>query len=568
MKNQDKLTRLRHSAAHLLAHAVLELFPNTLLTIGPATQEGFFFDFLPEKNFTDDDLTAIEKRMHEISERDLPITHKHIPKNEARLLYKDNPFKLELIDQIPGDVVGIAQQGDFYDLCRGDHVQSTGQIKYFKLLHTSGSYWRGDKSKQALQRIKGTAFLTAKDVRTFEKRREEALKYDHRKLGKELDLFSFQDAGPGFPFFHPHGKKIINILTNYLRTLLEEAGYQEIATPIMLSDILWRQSGHYEHYKDNMYFSTIDDKSFAIRPMNCPGAILVYKNRPRSYRELPFRLAEFGLVHRYELSGVLHGLFRTRAFTIDDGHIFCTQDQIEQEVLNTIKMTYDVLNQFSFAHITVGLSTKPNNAMGSDELWQKAINALKNALEKADLSYTVYEGEGAFYGPKIEFLIEDSIGRSWQCSTIQLDFFLPENFDLSYVSSEGTKEQPVMIHRAIYGSLERFLGILIEHYKGRLPFWLAPIQIKVLKITDEQTTYAQDLLKTLRQHDIRVQIDTSSDPISGQIKTAQLQRIPWMLICGKKEAENKTVTIRYPDGKQEFGLTIEQILERALKESR
>ena len=563
MLKDKNLEKLRHSAAHLLAHAVKELFPNTKLTIGPATKDGFFYDFLPKQNFREENLTTIKAKMHEIVQRKLTITHKQISKDEARKLYKDNQFKLELIDEIPDDTVGLAEQGNFYDLCKGGHVTSTGELKCFKLLNISGSYWRADKTKTALQRITGTAFFSKKELDNFERRREEAIQYDHRRLGKELDLFSFHEEGVGFPFFHPHGKTILTVLTNYLRSLLEKDGYQEISTPIMLSDELWKQSGHYKHYKDNMYFCGIEEKTYAVKPMNCPGAILIYRERPHSYRELPLRLSEFGLVHRYELSGVLHGLFRARAFTIDDAHVFCTENQIEQEVLNTIAMAYDVYKKFEFTNITVGLSTKPEKAMGSDALWNKATDALKNALNKAERPFEIYEGEGAFYGPKIEFGIEDSMGRTWQCGTVQVDFFQADNFDLSYVTSDGTKARPVMIHRAIYGSFERFFAILLEHYKGKLPFWLAPVQAKVLTITDEQKEYANKILNRLKISGIRTIMDTSSDPISGQIKKAQLQRIPWMLVVGKKEVANNTITIRYLDGKQEFGLTMEQVLKKS-----
>ena len=563
MFKDKNLEKLRHSAAHLLAHAVKELFPNTKLTIGPATKDGFFYDFLPKQNFKEENLTTIEAKMHEIVQRKLTITHKQISKDEARKLYKDNPFKLELIDKIPDDTVGLAEQGNFYDLCKGGHVTSTGELKCFKLLNISGSYWRADKTKTALQRITGTAFFSKKELDNFERRREEAIQYDHRRLGKELDLFSFHEEGVGFPFFHPHGKTILTVLTNYLRSLLEKDGYQEISTPMMLSDELWKQSGHYEHYKDNMYFCSIEEKTYAVKPMNCPGAILIYRERPHSYRKLPLRFSEFGLVHRYELSGVLHGLFRARAFTIDDAHVFCTENQIEQEVLNTIAMAYDVYKKFGFTNIIAGLSTKPEKAMGSDALWNKATDALKNALNKAERPFEIYEGEGAFYGPKIEFGIEDSMGRTWQCGTVQVDFFQAENFDLSYVTSDGTKARPVMIHRAIYGSFERFFAILLEHYKGKLPFWLAPVQAKILTITDEQKEYADKILNTLKINGIRTTMDTSSDPISGQIKKAQLQRIPWMLVVGKKEVANNTITIRYLDGKQEFGLTMEQILKKS-----
>ena len=436
------------------------------------------------------------------------------------------------------------------------------------MLNISGSYWRADRSNQALQRITGTAFFTEKELKKYEKRVEEAQLYDHRRLGKELDLFSFHEEGVGFPFFHPNGKRILNTITSYLRDVLEKSGYQEISTPMMLSAALWKQSGHYAHYKDNMYFCHIEGKQYAIKPMNCPGSILVYKQRPHSYRELPIRLSEFGLVHRYELSGVLHGLFRARAFTIDDGHIYCTKDQIEQEVLSSITTAYDVLKRFNFSNIIIYLSTKPDNAMGSDELWQQATDTLKNSLQKAGLPFTICEGEGAFYGPKIEFHVEDSMERTWQCGTIQIDFFLPENFDLTYVTSQGTKDRPVMIHRALIGSFERFLGILLEHYKGKLPFWLAPVQIKILTITNDQKEYARATLAMLAQNGISVEMDTSSDPISGQIKRAQLQRVPWMLIIGKKEVEKSTFTIRYLDGKQEFGLTQEQLLAKAENEGR
>ncbi len=561
----SQLDKIRHSTAHLLAHAVKELYPDTVLTIGPPTKDGFFYDFLPKTNFRDEDLPKITQRMKEIAERDLALTHKQIPKAEARKIYKDNPFKLELIDLIPGDTVGLAQQGDFDDLCKGGHVKSTGQLKNFKLLHISGSYWRADRDGQPLQRITGTAFATPKELRMYEKRVEEAQKYDHRKLGKQLDLFSFVQEGVGFPFFHAKGQRVVQLLKDDLRATLNKQNYNEIATPIMLSDDLWKQSGHYAHYKDNMFLSEIDEKSYAIRPMNCPGAILTYKERPRSYRELPLKLSEFGLVHRYELSGVLHGLFRVRSFTQDDGHIFCMPNQVEDEVLDTIKAIEKTLKKFGFNNITVALSTKPDNAMGSDAAWESAILSLKNALDRSDLKYVIQEGEGAFYGPKIEFGIEDSMGRSWQCSTVQLDFCNPKNFDLSYIAPSGQKEQPVMIHRAIYGSMERFFGILLEHFKGNLPFWLAPIQVKLLTITDDQKDYAQKIMHQLQEHNIRVAMDESSDPISGKIKTAQLEKVPWMLVMGQKEMDNNTITLRYRNGKQEFGLSLQDVLAKTKK---
>src|SRR5579872_533792 len=560
--NEKDLSVLRHSAAHLLAHAVSELFPSTLLTIGPATKEGFFYDFLPEKNFKDEDLVRIEERMHELSRKNIPLTHKQISKDDARELYKNNPFKLELINDIPGDTVGLAEQGDFYDLCRGGHVHSTGDIQHFKLLFVSGSYWRADKDKQALQRITGTAFFSKQELDAFLQQREDAIQFDHRKLGKELDLFSFHEEGVGFPFFHPNGMIVLNELVAHVKKHLRKAKYQELSTPIMLSDELWRRSGHYQHYKDNMYFSIVDGHSYALKPMNCPGAMLVYKERPHSYRELPLRWSDFGRLHRHELSGVLSGLFRVRAFTQDDAHIFCMPEQIEKEIMDFITVHDQVLQPFGFSNVVIGVSTKPAKAMGSDELWEVAIKALTNALDKAGKSYTIYEGEGAFYGPKIEFGIEDSLKRVWQCGTIQVDFFQPENFDLSYISSEGVKERPVMLHRAIYGSFERFFGIILEHFKGRLPFWLSPVQVKTLTITDDQKEYAAEIMHALFDHGVRVQMDTTSDAISGQIKRAQLERVPMMLVIGKKEVENKTVTLRDLDGKQEFGVTYADLVQK------
>lgn len=563
MSDKNNLEKLRHSAAHLVAQAVVELYPNTLLTIGPATQEGFFYDFLPERNFKEEDLPLIEEKMQEIAERDLPITHEQMSKEKARELFKNNPFKLELIDQIPGDTVGISRQGDFYDLCKGGHVTSTGELKHVKLLGISGAYWRADKNNAALQRISGTAFPSKKELDEYLQKKEDALLFDHRRLGKQLDLFSFHKEGVGFPFFHPKGKQVINRMIDYLRDLHTEYGYQEISTPIMLNEELWKRSGHYDFYKDNMYFSTIDDQTYAIRPMNCPGAFLIYNERPHSYRELPIRLAEFGLVHRHELSGVLHGLMRARSFIIDDAHIICAIDQLEDEISKIIELTYRLLKKFGFSNIKIGLSTKPENALGDAQSWKKAEIALANALKKNNLPYTLQEGEGAFYGPKIEFKILDSMGREWQCGTIQVDFFLPENFDLTYVAKSGKRERPVVIHRAIYGSLERFFAILLEHYKGKLPFWLAPIQMKILTITDAQKEYADKVASKLRNAGFRVEVDESSDQISSKIRSAQLSYIPWMLVVGKKEQERNTVTLRLLDGAQEPHIPLEDLIEKA-----
>jgi len=560
---QKDLKVLRHSAAHLAAHAILELYPDTQLTIGPATEEGFFYDILPSKNLKEEDLPKVEAKMHEIAQRNLAIEHKQIAKEEARNIFKNNPFKLELIDLIADDTVGLSIQGEFRDLCKGGHLQSTGDIQHFKLTGLSGAYWRANRDGQALQRIHGTAFYSQLEMEQSEKAREELIKFDHRRLGKQLDLFSFHDEGVGFPFYHPKGKRVLNILIDYMRKLHRENNYQEIGTPILLSDQLWHRSGHYAFYKENMYFTCVDEQSYAVKPMNCPGAFIVFNTKPRSYRELPLKLAEFGLVHRHELSGALHGLFRVRAFTQDDAHIFCTLNQLEEEISVILKILFQVAKKFDFREIELGLSTKPAKAMGSDEMWEKAIQSLKNALDKFDMPYSIQEGEGAFYGPKIDIKIQDSMKRKWQCGTVQVDFFQPENFDLNYVSPQGTFERPVVIHQAIYGSLERFFAIVLEHYKGDLPFWLAPVQAKILTITDDQKTYAEKLSKEFFDAGIRVQINETSDPINAKIKSAQGERVTWMLVVGKKEVENNTVSLRTLDGVQQNGIQVHELIEKA-----
>lgn len=562
--NLDKdIMALRHSAAHLLAHAVSELYPDTILTIGPATEEGFFYDCLPSKNFKEEDLPKLEARMKEIADRNLPLTHEMMDKAQARELYKNNPFKLELINNIPDAQVGIARQGDFYDLCRGGHVSTTGLIKNVKLTAISGSYWRADRNGQKLQRISGIAFFTPEDLAEYERKKEELAKYDHRRLGKQLDLFSFHDEAVGFPFFHPKGKIIFDLLVDYMRKKQTKLKYTEISTPQLLSDDLWKISGHYAHYKDNMYFCQVDDKMYALKPMNCPGCFLYYNERPRSYRDLPMRIAEFGHVFRHELSGVLHGLLRVRSFTQNDAHIICTPDQMEQVILETFTLIMDVYKKFNFTDFKIALATRPEKAIGSDELWDKATKALENALKKSGVPYEIAEGDGAFYGPKIDPKIKDSMGREWAISTIQVDFFMPENFEIEYVASTGKKERPVAIHRAITGSIERFMAIILEHYKGNLPFWISPVQVSILTITDDQRPYAEKIAQQLNAHNLRVEVDQSSDQIAAKIKRAQEEKIPWMLVLGKKEVENNTITLRHNDGKQEFGLTLEQILQKA-----
>ncbi|MCK4265586.1 threonine--tRNA ligase [Candidatus Babeliales bacterium] len=562
MKKDGRLYALRHSAAHVLAQAVLELYPKTKLTLGPVTENGFFYDFLPEENLKEDDLSKIEAKMREILKKDYKIEGREVSKEEALKIYKDNPFKLEIIKGIEKGPITIFSQGDFFDLCEGNHVESTKEVQHFKLMGISGSYWRGDRDGMALQRISGVAFETAKDLEKYLKRIEEAKLYDHRKLGKELDLFSFHDEAPGSVFFHDKGLKIFNKLIEYSRKMHKD-DYIEIKTPIILHEKLWKTSGHYDNYKENMFFTTIDDANYCIRPMNCPASMLLYNERPHSYRELPLRVAEYGLDHRYELSGVLHGLFRVRSFTMDDAHIFCTLDQVEDEVLKVLELANAMYKKFGFEKIKMILATKPEKAMGSDEVWDKATDALKGALERHGIDFAVSEGDGAFYGPKIELRFEDAMGRDWQCGTIQLDFFQPENFNLEYITSDQSKKRPVIIHRAVYGSLERFIGILLEHYRGHLPFWIAPEQVRVLTITDAQKDYASKVLKELRAHNIEAYLDESGDQIGGQIRKAQVDKIPWMLVIGKKEVENNTVTLRHSDGKQEFGLKLEDIISKA-----
>lgn len=562
MENNQRLHNLRHSAAHLLCQAVLELFPKTIITIGPVTETGFFYDFLPEKNFKEEDLALIENKMHEIAGRNYPILGKQVSKDEARKLFKGNIFKLELIDQIADETVGIYSQGPFYDLCKGGHVSAVGEIKYFKLTSISGAYWRADRSGIALQRIAGIAFLTEQDMKDYFKKIEEAEQNDHRKIGKQLDLFTFNDAAVGFPIFLPKGWTVFNKLIEFERKV-QQGTYQEIRTPLIMNEDLWKTSGHYSHYRENMYYTKIDDVEHCIKPMNCPGGILAYKDKPHSYRELPIRMAELGFVHRHELSGVLHGLFRVRAFTQDDAHIYCTPEQLENEIWGVVTLALKTYKAFGFENVRMGVATRPEKSIGTDENWEKATNALKSALQKNGIDYFIKEGDGAFYGPKIDMMIQDAMGREWQCGTVQVDFFLPQNFDLKYIASDQSKQTPIMIHRVLYGSLERFMGILIEHYKGHFPFWMAPVQARILTITDQQMEYAKSIYSELLKNNIRVEIDESNDQISAKIRQAQLDKIPWMLVLGKKEVEAGTITLRHVDGKQEFGLKIDDLLNKA-----
>lgn len=556
------LHALRHSAAHLLAQAVLELFPGTQLTIGPVTEHGFFYDVLPPRTFTPEDLPVIEKRMHELAKKNYPIVGGQVPKDEARALYTDNKFKLELIDGIPGDTVGIYHQGDFFDLCKGGHVDALGEIKHFKLTAVSGSYWRADRNGIALQRISGVAFMTKEDLDGYFTRLEEAKLYDHRLLGQQLDMFSFHDEAVGGVFFHDKGVKVYNELIAFSRHMQQD-DYQEIKTPILNNESLYKTSGHYDNYKENAYITDVDEVPHWIRPMNCPSCVLIYSEKPHSYRELPLRIAEYGMCHRYELSGVLHGLFRVRTFTQDDAHIYCMPDQVQAEVVKVLKLAQAIYAPFKFANVRMALSTRPEKSMGSDEMWDTAIAALKGALEACGVDYVMQEGEGAFYGPKIEIKIEDRIGREWQCGTVQVDPNMPVNFKLEAVQADQSRATPVMIHRAIYGSVERFFGIILEHFKGHLPFWLAPVQIRVLTITDDQMSYAAELAAEFKKAGFRIEIDRSGDKISAKIRKAQVEKIPWMLVLGAKEMEQRVVTLRHVSGEQEFNLSLEALLAKA-----
>ncbi|MDI3540477.1 Threonine--tRNA ligase 2 [Koleobacter methoxysyntrophicus] len=536
----------RHSTAHILAQAVKRLYPNTKLGIGPSIEDGFYYDFDREESFTTHDLEKIEDEMRAIIKEDIPFEKMVVRREEAIKILEDmgEKYKVELVKGLPEDAeISFYKQGSFIDLCAGPHVTSTGKIKAFKLMSVAGAYWRGDEKNKMLQRIYGTAFNKKEELENYLHRIEEAKKRDHRKLGKELDLFSLHEEGPGFPFFHPKGMIIRNILEDFWRREHKKRGYQEVKTPIILHENLWKQSGHWDHYKENMYFTTIDDEGYAVKPMNCPGGMLLYKRKMHSYRELPLRLAELGLVHRHELSGVLHGLMRVRCFTQDDAHIFMLPSQITEEIIGVIDLVDYFYKIFGFNY-RVELSTRPENSMGSDEMWEKATNALKEALDIKGIDYKVNEGDGAFYGPKIDFHLEDSIGRTWQCGTIQLDFQMPERFDLTYIGQDGEKHRPVMIHRVIFGSIERFIGILIEHFAGAFPLWLAPVQVKVIPITDKHHEYANKVANMLEQKDIRVEVDYRNEKVGYKIREAQLEKIPYMLIVGDKEEAEGTVSIR------------------------
>lgn len=568
--DKEGLFTLRHTAAHVMAQAIQHLYPGTKFAIGPAIDDGFYYDLESDHVFSQEDFAAIEKEMAKIAKANLPIEKKILSRNEALEFFRsrNQDYKVILIQDIPEDVIiSTYTQGDFTDLCRGPHVRSTGKLKVFKLMTVAGAYWRGDEHNKMLQRIYATAFFDKEELDRFLFVRAEAEKRDHRKLGKQLNLFSFHEEGPGFPFFHPKGMVIRNELIAYERELFREFGYEEIMTPIILSKKLWLQSGHWDHYKENMYFTQIDEEDYAVKPMNCPGGILYYKTNQHSYRELPKRVGEFGIVHRHELHGALHGLFRVRVFTQDDAHIFMTQDQMKDEVIKTMEMYRKLYSVFGLEY-HVELSTRPENSMGSEELWEISTNALRDAVEAAGVPYVINEGDGAFYGPKLDFHIKDCLGRTWQCGTIQMDMQLPERFDVNYVGEDGEKHRAVMLHRAGYGSLERFIGILIEHFAGAFPSWIAPVQVKVVPVTEKHMNYARSVADALSASNVRVEIEEGNDTLGYKIRKAQMEKVPYTLVVGDKEMNGHTVSVRSRKNGDEGSLPVAVFVSNLIREIR
>ena len=568
--DKEGLFTLRHTAAHVMAQAIQHLYPGTKFAIGPAIDDGFYYDLESDHVFSQEDFAAIEKEMAKIAKANLPIEKKILSRNEALEFFRsrNQDYKVILIQDLPEDaIISTYTQGDFTDLCRGPHVRSTGKLKVFKLMTVAGAYWRGDEHNKMLQRIYATAFFDKEELDRFLFVRAEAEKRDHRKLGKQLNLFSFHEEGPGFPFFHPKGMVIRNELIAYERELFHEFGYEEIMTPIILSKKLWLQSGHWDHYKENMYFTQIDEEDYAVKPMNCPGGILYYKTNQHSYRELPKRVGEFGIVHRHELHGALHGLFRVRVFTQDDAHIFMTQDQMKDEVIKTMEMYRKLYSVFGLEY-HVELSTRPENSMGSEELWEISTNALRDAVEAAGVPYVINEGDGAFYGPKLDFHIKDCLGRTWQCGTIQMDMQLPERFDVNYVGEDGEKHRAVMLHRAGYGSLERFIGILIEHFAGAFPSWIAPVQVKVVPVTEKHMNYARSVADALSASNVRVEIEEGNDTLGYKIRKAQMEKVPYTLVVGDKEMNGHTVSVRSRKNGDEGSLPVAVFVSNLIREIR
>ena len=545
-EDPEGLFTLRHTASHVMAQAIQHLFPGVKFAIGPAIDDGFYYDLDSDHVFSQEDFAAIEKEMSKIAKENIPLVKKVLPRDEALQYFKDKgqDYKVMLIEDLSEEeTISLYEQGDFTDLCAGPHLKSTGKVKTFKLMTVAGAYWRGDSKNKMLQRIYATAFFSKEDLDHYLFVRAEAEKRDHRKLGKQLDLFSFHEEGPGFPFFHPKGMILRNKLMDYERELFKEFGYVEIMTPVILSKKLWLQSGHWDHYKENMYFTQIDEEDYAIKPMNCPGGILFFKTQQRSYRDLPMRVGEFGLVHRHELKGALHGLFRVRCFTQDDAHIFMTQEQMKDEVIKCMAMYQKMYGVFGLEYHDE-LSTRPENSMGSDELWEISTNALREAIETAGVPYQINEGDGAFYGPKLDFHVQDSLGRTWQCGTIQMDMQLPERFDVNYIGEDGEKHRAVMLHRAGYGSLERFIGILIEHYAGAFPTWIAPVQAKIIPVTDKNLEYAKSVAAAMSESDIRVEVEEANETLGYKIRKAQMEKVPYMIIVGDQEMKGHTISVR------------------------
>lgn len=559
----------RHTAAHILAQAVKRLYPTTKCAIGPAIADGFYYDFDFDFDFSEKNLAQVEKEMQKIVHEKLPLRRYTLSRAEAlaQMAQQNEPYKVQLIEDLPEDTpLSFYAQGDYTDLCAGPHVSDTGVIKAFKLTGIAGAYWRGNEKNRMLTRIYGTAFPTAEALEQHLLRIEEAKKRDHRRLGKELGIFALMDEGPGFPFFLPNGLILKNLLIDYWRKLHARNGYLEISTPVILNRTLWETSGHWEHYRENMYTTVIDDADYAIKPMNCPGGMLVYKMKPHSYRELPLRVGELGMIHRNEKSGTLHGLMRVRCCTQDDAHIFMTEEQIPAEIQGVIRLIDEVYSKFGFKY-HVELSTRPENSIGSDADWELATNGLRGALDSLQMPYTVNEGDGAFYGPKIDFHLEDSIGRTWQCGTIQLDFQLPQRFEAEYTGADGARHRPIMIHRVVFGSIERFIGILIEHYAGKFPLWLAPVQIKLLPISDRFCAYAGQIEAALKDRGLRCETDTRSEKIGYKIREARLERVPYMLIVGEKEFERAQVSVRSRDNGDLGSMTVDALLDILQKDS-
>ena len=566
-KSPEALSIMRHSCAHIMAEAVQELFPGAQIAFGPATDDGFFYDFELPKNISSDDFGAIEKKMAEIVKANEPFVREVVTVEEAKKIFADQRFKLEHIDDLKDEEISIYRHGSFVDLCAGPHIPSAGKIGAFKMMKLAGAYWRGDASREQLQRLYGTAFFKKSELEEYLHNLEEAEKRDHRRIGREMDIFMMRDEAPGFPFFLPNGTTLKNTLLDYWREIHKKAGYVEISTPLIMNKQLWMTSGHWDHYKDNMYSTMIDDEEYCIKPMNCPGGVLVYASKPHSYRDLPIRAGEIGTVHRHEMKGALHGLFRVRCFNQDDAHLFVRPDQLTDEIIGVVKLIDSVYQQFGFNY-HVELSTRPEDSMGSDEDWAAAEAGLRTALEKLGMDYEVNEGDGAFYGPKIDFHLQDSLGRTWQCGTVQLDFQMPQNFDLEYTDADGSKKRPIMLHRVCFGSVERFIGILIEHYAGKFPVWLAPMQVKVLPVSEKSRDYAHKVADRMEAAGIRVAVDNRDEKIGYKIREARsIDRVPYMVIVGEKEAEEGNISVR-DRSNETVPSTIEDFISKVVEETR